>query len=101
MSDTTRLDQIDEEILSYEVSDEALETAAGTGEEKDGNYTLGVFSGLVFCPVSRLSWSWLLNFVPDRQIDRVKNEAPDITAPRSFPFYLDAPPACCCSTRQV
>jgi hypothetical protein len=50
MSDTTRLDQIDEEILSYEVSDEALETAAGTGKEKAGNYTLGFCSGLSVCP---------------------------------------------------
>ena len=50
MSDTTRLDQIDEEILGYEVSDEALETAAGTGNEKAGNYTLGFCSGLSVCP---------------------------------------------------
>ena len=50
MSDTTRFDQIDEEILSYEVSDEALETAACTGKEKAGNYTLGFCSGLSVCP---------------------------------------------------
>jgi hypothetical protein len=50
MSDTTRFDQIEEEILSYEVSDEALETAAGTGKEKAGNYTLGFCSGLSVCP---------------------------------------------------
>ena len=49
MSDTTRLDQIHEEILSYEVSDEALETAAG-GKEKAGNYTLGFCSGVSVCP---------------------------------------------------
>ena len=50
MSDTTRFDQIDEEILCYEVSDEALETAAGMGYEKAGNYTLGFCSGLSVCP---------------------------------------------------
>jgi hypothetical protein len=50
MSDTTRLDQIDEDILSYEVSDEALETAAGAGKETAGNYTLGFCSGLSVCP---------------------------------------------------
>ena len=51
MSNTTTigLDQIDEEILSYEVSDEALETAAG-GKEKAGNYTLGFCSGVSVCP---------------------------------------------------
>jgi hypothetical protein len=51
MSDTTTgLDQIEEDILSYDVSDEALETAAGTGNEKAGNYTLGACSGLSVCP---------------------------------------------------
>jgi hypothetical protein len=40
----------DEEILSYQVSDEALETAAGTGKEKAGNYTLGFCTGLSACP---------------------------------------------------
>lgn len=49
MSDTTiKLDQIDEEILTYEVSDEALETAAGSGENKA--YTLGFCTGLSACP---------------------------------------------------
>ena len=50
MSDTTRFDQIDQEVLSFDVSDEALETAAGTGKEKAGNYTLGFCSGLSVCP---------------------------------------------------
>ena len=51
MSDTTLgLDQTEEEILTYEVSDEALETAAGTGKEKAGNYTLGGFTGFSVCP---------------------------------------------------
>ena len=41
MNDTTiGLDQSEEEMLTYEVSDEALESATGTGNEKAGNYTL-------------------------------------------------------------
>jgi hypothetical protein len=51
MSDTnTGLDRTEEEILSFEVSDEALETAAGTGKEKAGNYTLGFCTGMSVCP---------------------------------------------------
>jgi hypothetical protein len=49
-NDIIRLDQNEEEILTYEVSDEALETAAGTGKEKVGNYTLGACTGLSVCP---------------------------------------------------
>lgn len=49
MSDTTfGLDQMDEETLTYDVSDEALETAAGA--EKSANYTLGACSGFSVCP---------------------------------------------------
>jgi hypothetical protein len=51
MSDTrTGLDRTEEEILTYEVSDEALETAAGKGKEKAGNYTLGFCTGMTVCP---------------------------------------------------
>ena len=51
MSDTTiGLDEIGEEFLTYEVSDEALETAAGSGEQKAGHYTLGFCTGLSACP---------------------------------------------------
>jgi hypothetical protein len=51
MSDTTiKLDQAEEEILAYEISDEALEAAAGTVKEKAANYTLGACSGLSVCP---------------------------------------------------
>jgi hypothetical protein len=40
MSHTTiGLDQSEEEILNYEVSDDALETAAGTGKEQAVPYT--------------------------------------------------------------
>lgn len=38
----------DENFLTYEVSDEALETAGGN--EIAGNYTLGACSGLSVCP---------------------------------------------------
>lgn len=49
MSDTTiGFDQTEEEILTFEVSDEALETAAG--KEKAGHYTLGFCTGLSSCP---------------------------------------------------
>lgn len=44
------LEQNEEEILAYEVSDEALETAGGAGREKAGNYTLGFCTGLSACP---------------------------------------------------
>jgi hypothetical protein len=50
MSDTaiTR-DQTAEEIIVYEVSDEMLETAAGTGS-KGANYTLFYCTALDLCP---------------------------------------------------
>jgi hypothetical protein len=50
MSDTTiGLDQT-EQILTYEVPDEALEIAAGTGNEKAGRYTLFFCTALDMCP---------------------------------------------------
>ena len=45
---TTGFEQIEEEILAYEVSDESLESAAGTA--KAGAYTLGFCTGLSACP---------------------------------------------------
>jgi hypothetical protein len=45
MTDTTL--KLEEEVLSFEVSDEALEAAAG--QEKAG-YTLAYCSGLSVCP---------------------------------------------------
>jgi len=42
--------QTEEEILTYDVSDEALETAAGTGKEKAANYTGMWCSDLATCP---------------------------------------------------
>lgn len=47
---TMELEQAEQEILAFEVSDEALETAAGTGKEKAGHYTLGFCTGLSECP---------------------------------------------------
>jgi hypothetical protein len=49
MTETTRLEQTEQEVLAFEVSDEALEAAAGTGIEK-ANFTLGACSGLSVCP---------------------------------------------------
>jgi len=49
MIDTT-INQIEEAILSYEVSDEALEAAAGTMTDKAGSFTLAFCSGLDTCP---------------------------------------------------
>jgi hypothetical protein len=51
MGDTTiGLDQTEEEVFAYEVSDEALETAAGTGSGKAANYTLYYCTALNLCP---------------------------------------------------
>lgn len=51
MNDTTiRLnhDQIEEKMIAYEVSDEALESAAGS--KQAGNYTLFYCTALDLCP---------------------------------------------------
>jgi hypothetical protein len=45
---TLGLNQKEEEILSFEVSDDVLESAAGT--ETAANYTLGSCTGLSVCP---------------------------------------------------
>ncbi|HUL89561.1 MAG TPA: hypothetical protein VLU23_15455 [Pseudolabrys sp.] len=39
-----------DEILTFEVSDAALETAAGTGNEKVARYTLYFCTALDLCP---------------------------------------------------
>jgi hypothetical protein len=50
MKNITRgLEQTDEESLAFEVSDEALEIAAGSAKEK-ASFTLGACSGLSVCP---------------------------------------------------
>ncbi len=46
---TIALEETDEEIFTFEVSDEALEIAAGSAKEK-ANFTLGACSGLSVCP---------------------------------------------------
>ncbi len=48
MSETKELNQAEQEILSYEISDEALEAAGMVG--KENAYTLGACSGLSVCP---------------------------------------------------
>jgi len=46
------IDQNDDEILAYEVADDALEAAASAGDGKAANYTLAYCSGLSVCPAS-------------------------------------------------
>ena len=50
MSDTTIGIERTKDILTYEVSDEALETAAGEGSEIAGHYTLHYCTFLDLCP---------------------------------------------------
>ncbi|MGA2892332.1 MAG: hypothetical protein ABSE22_05640 [Xanthobacteraceae bacterium] len=50
MNDTARLDQTEEEMLTYEVSDEALENSAASVKKKAGAFTLSFCSGLDTCP---------------------------------------------------
>jgi len=45
---TIGLDQTEENLLIYAVSDQALETAVGI--EMAGNFTLGACTGLSECP---------------------------------------------------
>jgi hypothetical protein len=49
MSITMGLENTEREILAVEVSDAALEIAAGTTKEK-ANFTLGACTGLSECP---------------------------------------------------
>jgi hypothetical protein len=49
----TKIDQREEEILSFNVSDEALEAAAGSVKTKAGAFTLAFCSGLDTCPGDR------------------------------------------------
>jgi hypothetical protein len=44
-----RLDETEDEILTYEVSDEVLEVAGGEAKERV-NFTLGACTGLSVCP---------------------------------------------------
>jgi hypothetical protein len=47
---TVCLDQTEEEILAYDVSDETLEFTAAEGMDNAGNYTFGGCTGLSVCP---------------------------------------------------
>ena len=48
---TTELDEVEEAVLTFEVSDEGLEAAAaGSLKEKVGSFTLAFCSGLDTCP---------------------------------------------------
>ena len=46
---TIGLEQTEEDILAFEISDETLEVAACSAKEK-ANFTLGACSGLTVCP---------------------------------------------------
>jgi hypothetical protein len=50
MNDISKVDLIDEMNFTYDVSDEALETAAGSVREKPSAFTLSFCSGLDTCP---------------------------------------------------
>jgi len=50
MNDSSKVDPTDEMNLICDVSDEALETAAGAVREKAGAFTLSFCSGLDTCP---------------------------------------------------
>jgi len=45
---TIGLERTEEEIFAFEVSDEAIENAAGSAKEK-ANFTLGACTGLSVC----------------------------------------------------
>lgn len=46
---TVGLERSDEEIFTFEVSDDALQNAAGSAKDKT-NFTLGSCTGLSECP---------------------------------------------------
>jgi len=48
---TVQMDQKEEEILSFEISDEVLESAAAT--EMTSPYTIALCTGVLVCP----SWA--------------------------------------------
>jgi hypothetical protein len=50
MNHSVELGQTEEKILTYEVSDGALEAAAGTMRDKAGSFTVSFCSGLDTCP---------------------------------------------------
>lgn len=51
MTNTNKIPhQTEDDILFYEISDEALEATAGPGKETAGNFTLAACTGLSACP---------------------------------------------------
>jgi hypothetical protein len=50
MIDSSKIDLTDETNLTYDASDEALESAAGSVWQKAGAFTLSFCSGLDTCP---------------------------------------------------
>jgi hypothetical protein len=52
MKNTSGFEQGEEQILAYEISDESLEIAAGSGADQAGVYTLGSCTGYYSCPPS-------------------------------------------------
>jgi hypothetical protein len=50
MTQGTSLDTAEDETLTYDVSDEALECAAGIAKDKTANFTLGACTALTVCP---------------------------------------------------
>ena len=53
MNDFGVIEQTDEAILIYDVSDGAIEDAAGSAKEKAAAFTLAFCSGLDTCPSVR------------------------------------------------
>ncbi len=49
MADTI-IEKVEQEILDYEICDEALEAAANAVKDKAGSFTLAFCSGLDTCP---------------------------------------------------
>jgi hypothetical protein len=50
MNDSSKVDLTDEMNFTHDVSDEALEAAAGSVRERAGAFTLSFCSGLDTCP---------------------------------------------------
>jgi hypothetical protein len=50
MNDSSKIELTDEMNLTYDVSDEALEAAAGSVREKVGALTVSFCSGMDTCP---------------------------------------------------
>ena len=50
MSGTSKFELADEEILTYDITDEQLETATSLRSEQAGVYTLGSCTGYYSCP---------------------------------------------------